>query len=75
MSGIRFDVTFIRGPRDVAPWTQAARRLYVLTNSPQHDEDALRARIAYSDKRDGFRAERYPNVIYQEKGRDRTCTK
>ena len=75
MSGNRFDVTFIRGPRDVAPWTQAARRLNLLTNSPQNDEDALRARSAYSEKRVGFHSERFPNAIYQEKGRDRKCTK
>lgn len=75
MSGTRFDVTFIRGPRDVAPWTQAARRLNLLMNSPQNDEDALRARVAYPEKRAGFRLEAFPNAIHQEKGRDRRCTK
>ncbi|KEO82367.1 hypothetical protein [Tumebacillus flagellatus] len=75
MSGDKFDVTFIRGPRDVTPWKQAARRLNLLTNSPQNDEDALRARTAFREKRDGFRPEQYPNAIYQEKGRNRKCTK
>lgn len=71
----RFDVTFIRGPRDVSPWKQAARRLTLLTNSPQNEADALQARITYPEKRDGVHAERYPNATYQEKGRDRRCTK
>ena len=75
MASERFDVTFIRGPRDVAPWKEAARRMTFATNSPQVELDALQARRAYGHQRDGLRLEQYPNAIYQEKGRERRCTK
>lgn len=71
MSDNRFDVTFIRGPRDLSPWKKANRELMMITNSPQIDEDALRSRTAYGEKRDRLVIERYPNAMYQQKGSKR----
>jgi len=71
MSDNRFDVTFIRGPRDLSPWRKANRELAMLHNSPQTDEDARRSRTAYSQKRDQLNVERYPNAMYQQKGSKR----
>ena len=71
MADNRFDVTFIRGPRDLSPWKKASRELAMLKNSPQNDEDALRARTAYQEKRDQLVVERYPNAMYQQKGSKR----
>lgn len=71
MSDTRFDVTFIRGPRDVSAWKKANRELSMLQNSPQNNEDALRARAAYREKRDEIVVERYPNAMYQQKGSKR----
>ena len=65
----RFDVTFIRGRRDVSPWKQAHRQLSLLHNSPQNGEVALRSRVAYHEQRNGEKGDsRFPNAIYQEKG-------
>jgi len=71
MSDTRFDVTFIRGPRDVSPWKKANRELAMLHNSPQNDEDALRSRTVYREKRDELEIERFPNAMYQQKGSKR----
>jgi hypothetical protein len=66
----RFDVTFIRGPRDMSPWRRASRQIFLLTNSPQNGEEALRCRTAYQELRHGAPCDlRFPNAIYQEKGR------
>lgn len=70
MSNERFDVTFIRGPRDVSPWKRAGRQIELLTNSPQNGEDALRAQTAFEEKRHPGQQQRFPNAIYQERGRD-----
>lgn len=66
----RFDVTFIRGPRDVSPWKQASRLLAMHHNSPQNGTDARVSRDSYHSQRDGSSCDtRFPNAIYQEKGR------
>lgn len=71
MSNERFDVTFIRGPRDVSPWKKAARQIELLTNSPQNGETAIRAQTAFEEKRQAMPNNLFPNAMYQEKGRER----
>jgi hypothetical protein len=62
----KFDVTFLRGPRDLTPWKKHGRQLAMLTASPQNDEDALRARVAYREKRDDeYDMRKFPNAIHQ----------
>lgn len=66
----RFDVTFIRGPRDVSPWRKASRELAMYHNSPQNGTDARISRTAYHSQRDGENGDtRFPNAVYQERGR------
>ena len=67
----RYDVTFIRGPRDISPWKQAARQITLLTNSPQVAETAMRARARYAEKAQNIETAMFPNAIYELKGRDR----
>lgn len=67
----RFDVTFIRGPRDLSPWKRAARQIELQTNSPQIGADALHAQTAHEKQRHPGKQELFPNVVYQERGRDR----
>ncbi|MGZ4163710.1 MAG: hypothetical protein ACXVDB_05635 [Tumebacillaceae bacterium] len=70
MANERFDVTFIRGPRDVSPWKRAGRQIELLTGSTQNGEDSLRAQTAFEEKRQPKQNEMFPNAIYQERGRD-----
>jgi hypothetical protein len=70
MSREKFDVTFIRGPRDVSPWKQAARELSLLTGRLQTDEEAMRARSGFVEKRHEIACEKYPNATYFLKGRN-----
>ena len=64
----RYDVTFIRGPRDVSPWKQAARQISLLTNSPQSAETAMQARSRFTKKEQNIDSERFPNAMYELKG-------
>lgn len=67
----RYDVTFIRGPRDVSPWKQAARQISLLTNSPQSEETAMQARNRFTEKAQNIDTEKFPNAMYVLKGWDR----
>ncbi|HEU4964068.1 MAG TPA: hypothetical protein VFV52_09505 [Bacilli bacterium] len=67
----RFDVTYIRGRRDVSDWKRASREIDLLLRSPQVDEDVMRARTAHAERRQDSRLELFPNAIYFGKGRDR----
>jgi hypothetical protein len=71
----RFDVTFIRGPRDVSPWKRTSHQMFLRTNSRQIEEDAFHARASYHEQRDEKRGRNgldlFPNAMYQEKGRKR----
>lgn len=66
----RYDVTFIRGPRDVSPWKQAARQISLLTSSPQSAETAMQARSRFTKKEQNSDSERFPNAMYERKGWD-----
>ncbi|ASS75018.1 hypothetical protein CIG75_08475 [Tumebacillus algifaecis] len=70
MSQDQFEVTFIRGPRDVSPWKRAARELAMATERLQTAETALQARNRYVEKRHEIACEKYPNAIYTLKGRN-----
>ncbi|TCP59589.1 hypothetical protein EV586_101818 [Tumebacillus sp. BK434] len=69
MAQDRFDVTFIRGPRDVSPWRRAAREMTLGTRL-QTEEAALQARSGYREQRDEIHTEKFPNATYFRKGRN-----
>ncbi|MFD2168897.1 hypothetical protein [Tumebacillus lipolyticus] len=70
MSDEKFDVTFIRGPRDVSPWKQAAREFSLANGRLQTERGALHARAGYLEQRHEINSENFPNASFHQKGRN-----
>jgi len=66
----RFDITFIRGPRDHSPWKQGSQAIQRLTNSPQAEKEAVQARALFepADPQGDSKAARFPNAAFELKG-------
>jgi len=69
MSDNRFDITFLRGPRDLSPWQIGSSAISRQTQSPQVEREALVARALFPVRTQEL--ERFPNATFELKGWNR----